>query len=104
MATAAVPHQQTLSNHSATRYITISVLIMFLTVCIVELSGQSEAMMPSVLVSLWQPLLYLMNKLHLTAQLLDSLSVRITEDGDLADCLSAGWIARILTAISQSGI
>jgi len=69
---------------------------------VLELTDATEAVMPNVLVQLWQPVLYLVNKLQLTTQLLDMLAVQLTEDGSLRDCLSAGWIARIITAIRNS--
>ena len=59
--------------------------------------------MPSPLVELWQPVLYLINKLHLTTQLLDCLAAQLSEAGDLRDCLTAGWIARIIAANTSSG-
>ena len=68
-----------------------------------ELIGQPEAMIPTALVQLWQPVLYLVNKVHLTTRLLDCLASLLSEgDGDLRDCLCAGWIARILAANSTA--
>ena len=69
----------------------------------VELLVQQEPVMPSPLVELWQPVLYLINKLHLTTQLLDCLAAQLSEAGDLRDCLTAGWIARIIAANTSSG-
>jgi len=68
-----------------------------------ELTDDTEAVIPAALVQLWQPVLYLVNKLHLTSQLLDSLASQLTEDGDLRDCLCAGWISLILAAITDPG-
>jgi len=71
---------------------------------VLELTRQSEAVIPSALVKLWQPVLYLLNKLHLTTHLLHSLACGLTEEGHLCDCLSVGWIARILAAIANSSM
>ena len=72
--------------------------------CAIELSDECEAVVPSTLVDLWQPVLYMMNKLQLTTHLLDGLAAELTEVGDLSDYLTAGWIARILAAISNSSL
>jgi len=78
--------------------------IVTLCTCVLELTAQTEAVIPAALVQLWQPVLYLVNKLQLTAQLLDSLASQLSEDDGLRDCLSAGWISRIVTAISSPGL
>jgi len=71
---------------------------------VLDLTSESEAAIPSTLVQLWQPVLYLINKLQLTTQLLDLLASHLSEVGDLCDCLSAGWITRIITAIINYGM
>ena len=68
-------------------------------VCVcVEMAGRVEAVIPAALVQLWQPVLYLVNNLHLTARLLDSLAAQLSESGDWKDCLTAGWIECIIAA------
>ena len=69
-----------------------------------ELTSEVEAAIPNTLVQLWQPVLYLINKLQLTTQLLDLLTSHLSEVSDLRDCLSAGWISLIITAINNSGM
>jgi len=71
-------------------------------VSVLDLTEATEAVIPGQLVKLWQPLLYLVNKLQLTSQLLDSLAAQLSEEGNWCDYLSAGWIARIVTAINSS--
>jgi len=71
---------------------------------VLELTGQEEAVIPSTLVLLWQPVLYLINKLHLTTQLLDALASQLSEASDLRDCLIAGWITCIIAAITNTGM
>ena len=71
---------------------------------VLDLTSETEAAIPNTLVQLWQPVLYLVNKLQLTTQLLDLLASHLSDVGDLRDCLSAGWISRIITAINNSGM
>jgi hypothetical protein len=58
--------------------------------------------LPEILVRIWQPVLYLLNKLQLTPRLLDLLTSQLTESSSLRDRVLAGWTASILTAIDSS--
>ena len=66
-----------------------------------ESANQLE--LPQVLVTFWEPVLYLVNNLQLTGRLLDLFADQLSELSCLRDRVISGWIASIMLAIENYG-
>lgn len=72
--------------------------------CFAELMENISSLdLPEILVRFWQPILYLLNNIQVTPQLLDLLADELSEAGNLKDRIISGWISTILSAAYSHG-